>query len=88
MRETLEEINVLIARPIDGKYEGEIFGCREEYLKDFNSDFLEFCKAKKLIPDLEQIFGYRRVSTGMQIVPGIDNQMYLYFTKNNAQSLE
>lgn len=52
IRETFEEINTLIARPIDGSFNENYSGLRDEYLKKYNSNFLEFCKARRIIPDL------------------------------------
>ena len=46
---------------------------RETYTKKYNSNFIEFCKDNKVVPDLEKVYGYRRVSSGAQIFPGIDN---------------
>ena len=33
------------------------------------------------MPDFDAIYGYRRVSTGNIIVPGLDNQFYVYFAQ-------
>ena len=52
VRETFEEINILIARPIDGVYTENYSGLRDEYLTKYNSNFLHFCKDKRIIPDL------------------------------------
>ncbi len=74
IRETFEEINTLIAKPLNANDVNEpLSNLREEYLKVYKSDFIAFCKAKKIVPDLEVIYGYRRVSSGFQIMPGIDN---------------
>ncbi|CDW87562.1 enoyl-hydratase [Stylonychia lemnae] len=67
IRETFEEINVLIARPIDGEKTDAYHGLRDEYEKKYKCNFIQFCKDK----------------SGLEIVPGIDNQFYLYFNKND-----
>ena len=65
IRETFEEINTLIAKPKDPSAQSiPLYNLRNEYLKVYKSDFIEFCKAKGIVPDLEVIYGYRRVSSG------------------------
>ena len=65
IREIFEEINILIAKSIDGSKSEAIHGLRDEYEKVFKCNFIEFCKAKQIIPDLNGIYGYRRVSSGI-----------------------
>eukprot|EP00347_Sterkiella_histriomuscorum_P003397 403364454 len=81
IRETFEEINMLIVKTLDGETPELYQGLREEYIKKYKSNFLEFCKDKRIIPDLNQVYGYRRVASGVQMIPGIDNQFYIYFAK-------
>ena len=58
---------------------------RTLYKTKFNSNFLDFCKHLKVIPDFDQLYGYRRVSTGTHILPGLDNQFYLYFAEEDSK---
>jgi len=64
--ETFEEINMLIVKPLDhnSKFKHHP-NLRQEYLEIYKSKFLDFCKAKRIMPDLERVFGYRRVSSGL-----------------------
>lgn len=69
IRETFEEIGRLLVRPIAG---GEISELRD-LRKDYKGDFLNLCKGLNVVPALDEIYGYRRVSTGNTVVPGLDN---------------
>ena len=77
IRETFEEINILIVKPLKRDAPRSLIPCsktlRELYTTVYKSNFLEMCKDFKVIPDFEQVYGYRRVSTGNLIIPGIDN---------------
>ena len=80
IRETFEECSLLIVKPL----KGSTFNSCDKTLRDlyktkFNSNFLDFCRYLKVIPDFSSLYGYRRVSTGTHILPGLDNQFYLYF---------
>ena len=59
------------------KHQGE--DLRAVYTSVYKSNFLQFCKDQKIVPDLSVIYGYRRVSTGALVVPGLDNQFYVNF---------
>lgn len=52
---------------------------RGVYTSVYKSNFLQLCKDQKIVPDLSVIYGYRRVSTGALVVPGLDNQFYVNF---------
>ena len=81
IRETFEEINTLIAKTLkDGEAVSLKKYDRIDYSNNYNSNFLSFCKTNQIVPVLSAIYGYRRVSSGYQIIPGIDNQFYLYFS--------
>ena len=77
IRETFEEINILIVRPLRRDDPKLAIPCsqnlRELYLTVYKSNFLNMCKDFGVIPDFEKIYGYRRVSTGNLMIPGIDN---------------
>ena len=50
---SLEEINALIAKPLDDTVRNFNFNyLREGYINNFKSNFLEFCKHNRIIPDL------------------------------------
>lgn len=75
IRETFEEIGRLLVRPIGGGRTSELGDLR----KGYSGDFLSLCKSLKVVPALDEIYGYRRVSTGNTVVPGLDNQFYVCF---------
>ena len=77
IRETFEEIGRLLVRPIGSREISELGDMRKEY----RGDFLQLCKGLKVVPALDEIYGYRRVSTGNTVVPGLDNQFYVCFPK-------
>lgn len=75
IRETFEEINLLIVRPL---YSENNFSrlmtdpsMRKTYVEKYKSNFLLFCKDQNIVPDFQQIYGYRKNSNGS--VPGLDN---------------
>ena len=55
IRETFEEINLLIVKPLNQKSTNFIKDekLREKYISQYKSNFLEFCKDQKIIPDFE-----------------------------------
>ena len=76
---------MLIVKPLNkSSFNSSDKKLRDLYKTKFNSNFLDFCKSLKVIPDFDQLYGYRRVSTGTHILPGLDNQFYLYFAEENS----
>jgi hypothetical protein len=77
---------LLIVKPLinNSSFNSSDKALRDLYKTKFNSNFLDFCKSLKVIPDFDQLYGYRRVSTGTHILPGLDNQFYLYFAEENS----
>jgi hypothetical protein len=77
IRETFEEINILIVRPLRSDKPKSVIPCslnlRELYVTIYKSNFLKMCKDFGVIPDFDKVYGYRRVSTGNLMIPGIDN---------------
>ena len=64
----------------------DISKLKENYLGQFKSNFLDFCKHYKIYPKVDKLHVFGRLGSNLGYFPTFDTQFYVYFCEEADKS--